>query len=223
MNPNFKWLAPASLKKNFDLQEMIAFILPTTYAYYDGIPKIVSCPKDVIISTSIFVFCILFLFKVRRKFNDNEKAVSEVLETGYFNNFFYPFATVITDKLRSEQQISFDFKDKSQPTVLTNDVEVKIILPRSKQQMADVVKGINAIAKDAVVDNGQWVKVQVLDTGKVIIYECPRTLSTIEKHLINGENQYTNHESIKFHKFFIDKFMKDYRATQFNFEITPGI
>src|SRR5579863_10181698 len=99
MSSYFKWLAPASLKKNFDIQEIVAFILPTTYAYYDGLPKIIDLSRNLIVLTTVIVFLLLFLFKIYKNFNTNERAVSEVLETGYFNNFFYPFALVVTNKL----------------------------------------------------------------------------------------------------------------------------
>jgi nucleotide-binding STING sensor domain-containing protein len=223
MNAHFKWLAPASLKKNFDLQEIIAFILPTTYAYYDGLPKIVDLSKNMIVTTSVLVFLLLFLFKLYKNFSNNEKAVAEVLETGYFNNFFYPFALVVTNKLQSGDKLTIDFKNKNIPSVETSDVDIRIILPESKDKMTEVVTAINNVAKDASVDNGSWVKAQALENGKVIIYECPRTLATIEKHLINGESEYTNDESFKFHKYFSEKFMKDYKATGFGFVVSTTV
>ena len=223
MSFHFKWLSPASLKKNFDVQELIAFILPTTYAYYSGLPKVVTISKSVTVITSAAVFLLLMLFKFYKNFRNNEKAVSEVLETGYFNNFFYPFATVVADKLQSGKKMVFDFKNKALPSVETGDVEIKIILPESKDKMDNVMMAINAISKDASLDNGPWVKARALENGKVIIYECPRTLTTIEKHLINGENEYTNKESIKFHRYFSEKFMKDYKTTQFKFPVVNMI
>ncbi|MBS1501885.1 MAG: hypothetical protein JST32_07475 [Bacteroidetes bacterium] len=223
MSSLIKWLSPASLKKNFDLQEIVAFILPTTYAYYDGLPKIVDISKSLVIATSVVVCLLLFLFKLYKNFNNNEKAVSEVLETGYFNNFFYPFALVVSNKLQSGEKLSIDFKNKSIPSVETADVEVRIILPESKDKMEEAMSAINNRAKDACIDNGSWVKAQALDNGKVIIYECPRTLATIEKHLINGENEYTNEESVKFHRYFTEKFMKDYKATGLRFEISASV
>lgn len=223
MSSHLKWLTPASLKKNFDIQEIIAFILPTTYAYYDGLPKVIDLSKAVIVSTSVLVFLLLLLFKLYKNFSNNERAVSEVLETGYFNNFFYPFATVVTDRIESGTKLTFDFKDKSLSSVETTDVEIKIILPESKDKMANAVAAINSITKDACVDNSTWVKAQKLDTGKMIIYECPRTLTAIEKHLINGESEYTNEESIKFHRYFIEKFMRDYKTTRFRFPVSNAV
>lgn len=220
---SLKWLTPAAIKRNFDIQEIIAFILPTTYAYYDGIPKIIACPKNVIIATSVLVFILLFLFKLYKSFSDNERAISEVLETGYFNNFFYPFAMMITDKLQHGQKLTINFKDKNKLPVQTDDIEVKVILPRSKNRLEDLMRQIDLIAKDATIDNGPWVKVQVLESGKIIVYECPRTLCTIEKHLINGEEQYTNIDSVKFHHYFINKFMRDYKFTAPNFTVASTI
>ncbi|MBS1525012.1 MAG: hypothetical protein JST19_05150 [Bacteroidetes bacterium] len=223
MSSHLKWLAPASLKRNFDFQEIIAFILPTTYAYYDGLPKIVDLSKGLIIGTSILVFLLLFLFKLYKNFSNNEKAVAEVLETGYFNNFFYPFALVVTNKLQRGDKLTFDFKNKNIQSVETSDVEIRIILPESKDKLAEAVSAIDNITKDACVDNDSWVKVQSLQTGKMVIYECPRTLAAIEKHLINGENEYTNEESIKFHRYFTEKFMKDYKTTGFGFAISATV
>lgn len=220
MSLRLKWLAPASLKKNFDAQEIIAFILPTTYAYYDGLPKIIDLPKATVVGTSVVVFLLLFLFKLYKNFSDNERAVAEVLETGYFNNFFRPFAAAVTDKLESGTELTFDFKNKSVPAVKTRDVEVKIILPESKYKMDEAIAAIGQITKDASLDNGPWVKAQVSANGKVTIYECPRTLTSIEKHLINGENAYSNEESVKFHRYFFEKFMTDYKVAGFMFPVS---
>jgi len=212
-----------ALKKNFDLPELVAFILPTTYAYYDGLPKIIDLSRNLIVFTSVIVFLLLFLFRLYKNFNNNERAVSEVLETGYFNNFFYPFVTVITDKLRSDQKVTINFRNQDQKPLQTVDIEIKVILPESKNQLADALKQINSLTHDATIDNGAWVKVRVLDNGKAVIYECPRTLSAIEKHLINGEKEYTNKDSFKFHRWFIEKFMKDYKMASLDLEVINAL
>jgi hypothetical protein len=223
MDSHIKWLAPAAVKKNFDVQEIIAFILPTTYAYYDGLTKIVGLSNNLLLATSILVFLLLFLFKLYKNFSNNDKAVAEVLETGYFNNFFYPFAAAISSKLQSGDKLTVDFKNKNLPSVKSDNVDIRVILPESKDKLTETLKAIDNLAQDAVIDNGPWVKVQLLDSGKVIIYECPRTLTTIEKHLINGESEYTNKDSFKFHRWFISKFVKDYKMTPFNFEVSTEI
>jgi hypothetical protein len=220
---SIKWLTPTAIKRNFDVQDLIAFILPTTYAYYDGIPKIVDCPKNIIIATSVLVFILLFLFKLYKSFSDKEKAISEVLETGYFKNFFYPFATTITDKLQHGQKLTINFKDKNKPPIQTDDILIRVILPRSKHILEETMKQIDTMTKDATIDNGPWVKIQALENGRVVVYECPRTLCTIEKHLTNGNEQYTNTDSLKFHRYFIGKFMRDYKVTVPNFTISSSI
>ena len=223
MSSHLKWLAPASLKQNFDVQEIVALILPTTYAYYDALPKIVDISKSLVTITSILVFLLLFLFKLYKNFNNNDKAVAEVLETGYFNNFFYPFALVLNNKLQSGQKVSIDFKNANQPPIQTGNIDLKIILPESKDRLDEAIKAIDNLTQDAIIDKGSWVKVQILDSGKAIIYECPRTLATIEKHLINGESEYTDKDSVKFHRYFIGKFMKDYKTTGFIFGISTSV
>ncbi|HVV56637.1 MAG TPA: STING domain-containing protein [Mucilaginibacter sp.] len=221
MSLHLKWLAPASFKKGLDFQELIAFILPTTYAYYDGLPKVIDCSRNVIIITTVLVFVLLFLFKVYKKFIDGERSVSEVLETGYFNNFFRPFAARISDRGRSGEKTTIDFRDKTQSPVTTGNIALKIILPESKDKLAETLKQIDSITRDAMID-GSWVKAQITETGRVTILECPRTLATISHYLDNGAERYTDEESVRFHRYFTEKYMRDYNAASFSFEVVKG-
>ena len=223
MSAHFKWLAVESVKKNFDVRETIILVFPTTFAYFEILSKIKFLSLTLVISTSILVLLVLFIFQIDKNFQKNKKAVAEVLETGYFNNFFRPFATELTNKLKMGQKLVFDFKNKAIPSTETSDVEVKIILPESKDKLDNVITAIDAITHDACIDNSFWVKVKVADNNKVIIYECPRTLTAIEHHLINGETEYTNEESIKFHRYFSEKFMKDYSLTRLKFTVSNAV
>src|ERR1700753_3449636 len=95
---SFQWLSFAAIRKFFDPKELIAFILPTTYAYYDGMPKLIDLSRPVIIITSCAIGIILMLFNVYKKYNEHERAIAEVLETGYFCNFFDRTAVVLDEK-----------------------------------------------------------------------------------------------------------------------------
>lgn len=220
MSVHLRWLVLESIKKNFDIRETLILVAPSTIAYFETLEKIKALPINLVIITSILIFLLLLAFQLYKNFKKNEKAVAEVLETGYFNNFFTPFATVITSKLQEGRKITFDFKNKTLPSVETDNVELRIIIPESKDKLDNVMMAIDGIAKDACIDNSTWIKAQVLADDKVIIYECPRTLTAIEKHLINGETGYTNKESIKFHEYFYDKFMKDYELAKFKFSVS---
>jgi len=223
MRISFKWLSPASIKKNFDWKEFVALVLPTTYAYYDGLDKLykkiakTECPDKIAISTSIIVFILLILFDILRNYKKKIKAISEALETGYFNNFFITTFTVIMDKLRAGQPLTFNFKNTSKPPVVTNNVKVIIILPKSQEEL---IKQVDLIRKktDEATINGSWVNIEIQNKN-VIIHECPRTLATIRQYLAIGQGGYTQEDLIKYHKYFIDKFLIDYDPTKFNFEI----
>ncbi len=223
MSAHFKWLALESIKKNFDVRETIILVFPTAFGYFEILSKIKFLPATLVISTSILILLVLFMFQIYKNFQKNKKAVAEVLETGYFNNFFRPFATELTNKLKMGNKLIFDFKNKKIPSAETSDVEVKIILPESKDKLDNIITAIDAITYDACVDNSFWVKAKLTDNSKVIIYECPRTLTAIEHHLINGETEYTNEESIKFHRYFTEKFMKDYSLTRFKFPVSSAV
>lgn len=224
MGISVKWLSWSSIKKNFDWKEFVALVIPTTFAYYDGLDKLykkitkTECPDKIAISTSILIFILLILFDIFRNHKKKIKAISEALETGYFNNFFYPAFIVVMDKLRSGQPLVFDFKDQSKSQITTREVEVVIILPKSRSELTRQMNHIQKITHEATI-NGSWVNIEVLKNGSVRIYECPRTLTTINSYLATGENQYTEEDSIKYHKYFIDKFNTDYDKTKFNFEV----
>jgi len=224
MGISVKWLWWSSIKKNFDWKEFIALVIPTTFAYYDALDKLykkvtqTECPNEIAVSTTIFILILLILFDIFRNYRKKIKAISEALETGYFNNFFNPTFTVLMDKLSAGQSLIFDFKDTSKSQIVTKKIEVIIILPKSRSKLTNEINHIKKITQEATV-NGSWVNIEVLESGNVKIHECPKTLTTINKFLATGQDQYTEKDSIKYHKYFIDKFNVDYDPTKFNFEV----
>lgn len=223
MGISVKWLSPPSIIKNFDWKEFLALVIPTTYAYYDILDKLykkitqTDCPDKIAISTALTVFILLILFDIFRNYKKKIKAISEALETGYFNNFFNPTFIVVKDRLSSGQPLVFDFKDRSKSQVTTRKVEVVIILPKSKSELNRQINYIQKITHEASI-NGSWVNIDILKNGFVRIHECPRTLTSINQYLTTGKDQYTEEDSKKYHKYFIDKFYADYDS-KFNFEI----
>jgi len=119
-------MAPfAALRKFFDPKELVAFILPTTYAYYDGVPKLIDCSKPVIIVTACCICLILMSFNIYKKFNEHEEAIAEVLETGYFSNFFDRMAILLDEKRRRSEMVTVLFKDNTAIKLDVNKILVK--------------------------------------------------------------------------------------------------
>lgn len=207
---SFQWLSFAAFKKFFDVKELIAFILPTTYAYYDGVPKLVDCSRPVIIATSCCIALLLMFFNIYKKYNEHEQAIAEVLETGYFCNFFDRTAVLLDEKRQRGDNVTISFKNHKNITLDVNKMLVKISLPKSKSQLSDTISKIDAISRDATLDNGIWVKAAENPDGSVTVYECPRTLKAISRYLVNGQDAYTEENSYRLHAYFNNRFMKDW-------------
>jgi len=207
---SFQWLSFAAFRKFFDPKELVAFILPTTYAYYDAVPKLIDCSRPVIIVTACCICLILMSFNIYKKFNEHEQAIAEVLETGYFSNFFDRTAVLLDEKRQRGEMVTVLFKNNTAVQLDVNKILVKITLPKSKQQLSDTVAQIDAISRDATLDNGIWVKAAEHADGSVTVYECPRTLKAISRYLVNGQDAYTEENSFRLHRYFNERFMKDW-------------
>ncbi len=209
---SFQWLSLSAIKKFFDLKELVAFILPTTYAYYDGMPKLIELSHPVIIITSCAIGIMLMLFNVYKKYNEHEQAIAEVLETGYFCNFFDRTAVLLDEKRQRGDSVVIEFKNHKTLTLDVNKMLVKISLPKSKSKLSETIAQIDAIARDATLDSGIWVKAAENADGSVTVYECPRTLKAISRYLVNGQEGYTEDTSYRLCHYFNERFMKDWES-----------
>lgn len=204
----FRWITPASISKFFDFKELIAFILPTTGFYYEIIPKLFTVSRNTVIISSLLIFTTLLLYHLFKRFMDHERAIAEVLETGYFSNFFDKTALYINSKIAEDKDITFRFLDGSLTTVKADRIHILVIIPLSKQQLFATIKKIDSIAKIGTIDNGSWIHARQHPDGTIAIYECPRTLTSLSKYLVNKDKPYLEEQSKKLHKIFDEKFLE---------------
>lgn len=223
MKLNLNWLSPNSLKKFTNPIDIITFIIPSSGFYFEFIPKLVSCPKVILIVTTIVLAIILYLYTIRKQFKDYERAISEVLETGYFNNFFDKIARNIQQKKTNKQPVKLMFEISApgvQIPIETNKITVKVILPKSHDELKSVINEIDKITEKVTLETGDWVKARYNEaSGTVTIYECPRTLLAISKYLMTNNESYSSRHSEVLHKYFNDKFDIDWNK---HFEYIPG-
>lgn len=207
----FRWLTLKSLAKFFDIKELIAFIFPTTWAYYETIPKLVDCPKAVLIASVVVILVVLFLYNLYARYVEHEKAIAEVLETGYFTNFMDKTAYMLGDRKERNQAVLFKFKDGTEHWVKPQNIKVKVILPQSFNELIECIKKVDSIAKTGTIDNGAWViaKATIENEATVItIYECPRTLQALSRYIAD----YSEEQSKRMHRLFNEKFEKDWKS-----------
>ena len=202
-----RWFTFDSIYKSFNIKNIIGFIIPTVWFYFDRIPKNLSRTACIVITLLIFTF--FYLLYVRNKHIDYEKSIAEVLETGYFTNFFEKIALHIWEQKKAKESIIFNFSDRSTVTVKADQIKVEVILPLSRSSLKKTSDEIEIITKQGNIDNFAWVLAQENPDNTITIYEYPRTLTAIPKYL-DPKYDYDEEASEFFHKHFIAKFNKDW-------------
>lgn len=203
-----RWLTVDSIKKFSDPIQLFEYTIPIVGFYCGIIPK--TTPKTELLVATLLIFTFFFIINLRNKYIEYEKSIAEVLETGYFSNFFKKTASHILEKKQENQPIKFTFKDGNTETVKANQIKVKVILPLSVNSLTDIIKNIENTAKSGNIDNGAWVYAKKNLNNTITIYECPRTLTTIDQYLPE-RYEYSEEKSKIFHKFFNNKFDEDWR------------
>lgn len=207
----FRWLTIKSLAKFFDIKELIAFIFPTTWAYYDIIPKLVDCPKAILIISVVMILVVLFLYNLYKRYVEHEKAIAEVLETGYFTNFMDKTAYILKDRKERGQSVNFKFKDNTNYLVKPENIRIKVILPKSFNELIECIKKVDSIGKTGTIDDGAWIIAKAFTQGGetiITIYECPRTLQALSRYITD----YSEEQSKRMHRLFNEKFEKDWKS-----------
>lgn len=207
ISPLFPWLTFESIQKFFDPIQILGVIIPTVIFYCDRIPK--NLPKTVYLGIAVVIFTVIFLYCLRNKYNEYEKSIAEVLETGYFSNFFEKTALHISQKKQANQPIQFKFNDGTKETVKADQIKVKVILPLSLSSLEDTIDKVGKITKSGNIDNGAWVLAKKNLNNTITIYEYPRTLTAIQRYL-PPKYDYSEEKSKNFHKLFNAKFDKDW-------------
>ena len=212
---NLPWLTIASFRKFTSPIDILAYIIPSSFFYFEFIPKIFkSCPFTLLVVTTVLVAVILFLNKLREKFKDYEKGIAEVLAIGYFSNFFERTANFFADKKQDNEDVTFTFRDKRSVKVKTDKIKVKVILPTSLSKLEEVVGEVDVAARIASIDNGAWVNAAENSDGSITVYECPRTLQAISRYLVNGKEGYNEEHSRRMHTVFNERFKQDWDLQQ---------
>lgn len=209
------WMSPRSLLKFTSPSDFMTSIIPTSGFYFEFIPNFIDCSRLVLIITTVLVALTIYLYNIRKNYKNYEKAIAEVLETGYFSNFFEKVARKLKQKLESKEDVSFTFL-RTQPNTPVNipskNIEIKIILPRSYDELQKAITRIDQIAEKAALDTGDWVNaVHLAADNKAVIYECPRTLLSLSKYLITDDESYTSRQSEVLHQYFNKKFETDWK------------
>lgn len=220
---HLNWMSRRSFMKFTSPADFMTSIIPTSGFYFEFIPNFVDCSRLVLILTTVLVALTIYLYNIRKNYKNYEKAIAEVLETGYFSNFFEKVARKLKQKLESKQDMSFTFL-RSRPNVPVNipshHIEIKLILPRSYDELQQAVTRIDQVSERAALDTGDWVNaVYDVAGNKVVIYECPRTLLSLSKYLLTDDESYTQRQSEVLHQYFNKKFETDWKR---NFENIPA-
>jgi hypothetical protein len=201
------WLTFESIKKFFDLKQTLLVILPTVFCYCGIIPK--DLPKPVYLGIVLIILTVIYFYCLYTKYNEYEKAIAEVLETGYFSNFFEKTAAYILKKQQDKQPIQFNFNDGTTEVVKADQIKVKVILPLSLKSLDNTIDIVRKITKAGNIDNGAWVLAKKNTDNTITIYEYPRTLKAIQKYLPENYD-YNEKKSKNFHKLFNAKFERDW-------------
>lgn len=209
-NIAFRWLTIESIKKFSDPMYLFGYVLPATLCFNSIIAYFIDLSNLKSLVVCVIVFVLLFLCQIYARYKEYEKSIAEVLETGYFYNFFEKTATFIHQRKKNKKPITFTFNDGTIKTVSTDQIIVKVILPLSLNSLSDTIEKVKKITVSGNIDNGAWVLAQKNPDNTITIYEYPRTLTAISTYLVSPKIDYGEEISIIFHKYFNTKFDKDW-------------
>lgn len=213
-NTQLRWLNSKSVKKFTNPYEIIVVTIPSSVAFLDFINKyIYELSKEMLYFTFVILFMLLLLYRIHKNFKDYEVSIAEVLERGYFSNFFINAAKFIKDKTDNDEDVIFILRSGEKIPKKTDKIRYKVILPKSQSKLEQINDEIERITKPANL-NGSWVNIKE-EGDSITIYECPRTLQTLRNYLtlINKSNDYSEEQSFELHQVFNKKFEKDFNIS----------
>ncbi len=206
----FRWLSTDSLKKFFDLKEMIYVTGPTVGFYHEFVPKHLGLTDTMVFASTGVVFLLSFLVNIYKRFSAHERSIAEVLATGYFHNFFERTVSLFRHRMEEGTSTTFSFgkgDNTRSIAVPPGKITVRIILPDSQQRLNESLAMIRSHTMKATIDSGVWFDIVVHENASVTIYDCPRTLTALRKYLVDGGRTFDDRLSAKLHKHFSVKFM----------------
>jgi hypothetical protein len=201
----------SSVKKLSTAKEVIGSIVPTGFAYNDFFKHLFGNEYESI-ALAVILFAVLFVFLIYDKVLNYEKAISEVLATGYFTNFIQK----LSDILEKKNEITFLFKNNETLILKHDQVKVQLTVPPSYDSLNIISKEIKETTEIAYIDSSAfnhpyWLNAKRETDGTLTICEFPRTLFALPKYLINGAENYSENDSTKFHAAFKNKLEELFR------------
>lgn len=206
---SFRWLTTDSIKKFFDLKEMIYVTGPTVGFYHEFVPKHFGLTDAMVLASTGAVFIGSFCLNIYKRFAAHERSIAEVLATGYFHNFFERSVSLFRHRLEEGTATTFLFgkgDNARSVTVPPGKISFTVILPESQQRLHESLGLISKNTLKATIDSGMWFDVVVHDDASVTIYDCPRTLTALRKYLVDGGKTFDDRLAAKLYKHFSKKF-----------------
>ena len=215
----FRWFTIDSIKMFLSKVQFISS-LTTAVGLSSAIKILGNLTNNGYFISIVSLFIVIFLWHTYESYKAYEKTVAEVLETGYFSNFFSEIAKHIIKCPNNKVLLGLKLNDEEKPIIKEVCVEkVVVILPKSHNSLIETFIKINEF-KIGNLDNQYWVNFTIKD-NKITIYEYPRTLKPLLKYieLIIKKDQHTNFiEKLSeiYHRHFNDKFNKDWSKLKYD-------
>jgi len=209
----FRWLTIESIIKFANPSYFLIVIIPSTAGICSLIEFLTNLTRTKLVAVGTIVLIFLFLSQIYSSYIEYEKSIAEVLETGYFYNFFDKIVLHIWDRKNNNIPLKIKFNNEEKEvieTVKTSQLKVIVILPLSRKGLLETVDNIEKTTKMGSLDNNCWIRFKKNPDNTIIIYEYPRTLMAIPKH-VNHKIKYSENTSKIFHERFNVNFDEDWR------------
>lgn len=209
----FRWLTFESIIKFANPSYFLIVIIPSTVGICSLIEFLANQTKTKLIVIGILVLIFLFLSQIYSSYMEYEKSIVEVLKTGYFYNFFDKIVLHIWDRKNNNIPLKIKFNNEEKEvieTVKTSQIKVIVVLPLSRDGLIDTINIIEKTTKMGSLDNNCWIRFKKNTDNTIIVYEYPRTLMAIPKH-VNHKIKYDEKISKLFHERFNARFDEDWR------------
>ncbi|MCC4766668.1 hypothetical protein FXW07_08600 [Methanosarcina sp. DH1] len=208
-----RWLTIESIIKFASPYHFLIVILPSTVGICSIIEFLINLSKTKLVAVGTIVLIFLFLSQIYSYYKEYEKSMAEVLETGYFYNFFDKIVQHIWDRKYNNIPLKIKFNNGQKEvieTIKTSQLKFIVILPLSYDDFLDTINIINKTTKIGSLDNIYKIRFSKNPDDTITVYECPQTLMAIPKHG-NHKIKYDEKTSKLFHKHFNAYFDEDWR------------
>jgi hypothetical protein len=197
-----------TLRKMSTVKELVGSLVPTGFAYNDILKHFFSNPMMSLV-LAILAFLLLFLILILIKADEYEKSISEILATGYFNNYVIKLAGILRSRGNSPVKLLFSGNRSSE--ISADKIRVELMMPGSLAVLRRIQEETDAGTEIVYIDSEAfnhpyWLRARMDADGQLNILEYPRTLFALPKFLISDPDSYNEKVSRKFHSAFIRRF-----------------